>query len=207
MQDFLRYILLGLALSAPIGPINAAQLDKGMKNGFMNAWMIGCGAMLADAVYMLCIYFGLVRIIHMEGLHILLWGTGSIVLMYIGLETLFKLRKFSLNTPFARESTAKSFTTGFLIAISNPMNFIFWFGIYGSILAKAVMSNGRNTFVLHSLGIFMGIFLWDVTMAFLASFFQKFASRRVLQITSAVAGLSLVGFAGYFAFQVHQALF
>jgi len=28
------YIFLGLSLSAPIGPINAAQLDAGIKKGF-----------------------------------------------------------------------------------------------------------------------------------------------------------------------------
>ena len=31
---FLSFILLGLSLSAPVGPINPAQLNKGIRNGF-----------------------------------------------------------------------------------------------------------------------------------------------------------------------------
>lgn len=34
MSIFLSYVFLGLSLAAPIGPINAAQLDKGIKMGF-----------------------------------------------------------------------------------------------------------------------------------------------------------------------------
>ena len=44
MNVFLSYILLGLSLAAPIGPINAAQIDKGIRNGFMHSWLIGVGA-------------------------------------------------------------------------------------------------------------------------------------------------------------------
>jgi len=50
------YIFLGLSLSAPIGPINAAQLDAGIKKGFWHSWLIGLGAMTADIVYMLMVY-------------------------------------------------------------------------------------------------------------------------------------------------------
>ena len=37
-----------------------------------------------------------------------------------------------------KESTSKSFRTGFFMAISNPLNIIFWLGIYGAVLAKTV---------------------------------------------------------------------
>lgn len=35
---FIGYVFLGLSLSAPIGPINAAQLDKGIRGGFWHAY-------------------------------------------------------------------------------------------------------------------------------------------------------------------------
>lgn len=43
MSVFLSYIFLGLSLAAPIGPVNAAQLDKGIKGGFLHAWFVGLG--------------------------------------------------------------------------------------------------------------------------------------------------------------------
>ena len=41
MADFLSYIsLLGLSLAAPIGPVNAAQLDRGIKWLFpIHGWL------------------------------------------------------------------------------------------------------------------------------------------------------------------------
>lgn len=45
------YVVLGLTLSAPIGPVNAAQLDKGVRGGFMPAWFIGLGAAAAAIIY------------------------------------------------------------------------------------------------------------------------------------------------------------
>ncbi|GEO27065.1 amino acid transporter [Alicyclobacillus acidoterrestris] len=207
MGDLLRYVMLGLALSAPIGPINAAQLDKGMKYGFMNAWMVGLGAMLADILYMTLIYFGLSNLFHIPGVDVFLWISGSIILMYIGIETLLHARQFQFTSDIRQESSARSFMTGFLMAVSNPMNFVFWFGIYGSVLAQAAHQEGRLTFLGHSVAIFLGIAVWDVSMALVASFFQRYANRRILQFTSGVAGLSLIGFAGYFAVQAHQALF
>lgn len=57
MNIFLSYIVLGLSLSAPVGPVNAAQIDKGIKNGFWHAWIFGLGAMTADGLYMLFYLF------------------------------------------------------------------------------------------------------------------------------------------------------
>ena len=37
----LSYIFLGLTLAAPIGPVNSARLDKGIKDGFWHAWIVG----------------------------------------------------------------------------------------------------------------------------------------------------------------------
>ena len=36
------YILLGISLSAPVGPINVAQINKGIKM-VLSAWLVGVG--------------------------------------------------------------------------------------------------------------------------------------------------------------------
>lgn len=207
MNNLFGYILLGLSLSAPIGPINAAQLDKGMKYGFMRAWMIGLGAMLADGLYMLIIFLGFAKFLHLPGVEIVLWAAGSIILMYLGIETLMHIRQLNLTVSQDGASSLKCFGTGFFMAVANPMNFVFWFGIYGSVLANSLAEDGSARFLGNSCGIFIGILIWDVTMASVASVFQQFANRRVLQTMSALAGISLIGFAGYFAVQVHHSVF
>jgi L-lysine exporter family protein LysE/ArgO len=56
LSIFLSYVLLGLSLAIPIGPVNAAQLDKGIKGGFFSAWFVGLGAIVADGIYMAIVY-------------------------------------------------------------------------------------------------------------------------------------------------------
>ena len=87
MSVFLSYILLGLSFAAPIGPINAAQLDKGIKNGFWHAWILGLGAILADGIYMALVYFGVVHFLEMPFMKTFLWLFGFFVLTYTGFET------------------------------------------------------------------------------------------------------------------------
>ncbi|MDQ0882478.1 threonine/homoserine/homoserine lactone efflux protein [Peribacillus sp. V2I11] len=57
----LSFFFLGLTLAAPIGPVNSARIDKGIKNGFWHAWIVGTGSMIADALFMILVYVGMVR--------------------------------------------------------------------------------------------------------------------------------------------------
>ncbi len=154
MNTFMTYVVLGISLSAPIGPINAAQLDRGARFGFMHAWLVGLGAMCADVVYMLLIYFGLAHFLDTPFVKTFLWTFGCFVLIYTGIETLNNL-KVPPETPSGQPlSGANSFRSGFMMALMNPLNILFWLGIYGSILASSMQSSGMLSILLHSLGIF-----------------------------------------------------
>src|SRR6476659_9063146 len=97
MNVFLSYILLGLSLAAPIGPINAAQIDRGIRNGFLHAWFVGVGAVLADAIYMLVVYIGVVQFLDTDFMKTFLWSFGSFVLLYTGVESLINAGKLNLD--------------------------------------------------------------------------------------------------------------
>jgi L-lysine exporter family protein LysE/ArgO len=197
---FIGYILLGLSLAAPIGPVNAAQLDKGIRFGFLQAWMVGLGAMAADAIFMLLIYFGFAHFLNIPFLKTFLWAFGSFVLIYTGIES-FKLAGIPVNETRNSESSFKSFSQGFFMTFSNPLSILFWLGIYGSILAKTAETYGAWELLTHSCGIFIGLMLWDITMASISSSFQKFSNSKLLIWISRAAGFSLIGFGLYFGVQ------
>ncbi|MHA0857269.1 LysE family translocator [Paenibacillus sp. CMAA1364] len=201
MYIFMSYVFLGISLSAPIGPINAAQLDRGARFGFTQAWLIGLGAMCADLIYMLLIYFGLAHFLDTPFMKTFLWCFGCFVLIYTGIDTLRNMKQDPQSDSRAEQSSLNSFRSGFMLAITNPLNILFWLGIYGSILAESVQNHGLTLVLWHSSGIFAGILLWDVVMATLASSFHKFGNRNTLRIISIVAGCSLIGFGIYFGYQ------
>ncbi|MGG0825067.1 LysE family transporter [Paenibacillus turicensis] len=208
MNIFISYIFLGLSLSAPIGPINAAQLDKGLKRGFMHAWVVGLGAVCADIIYMLLVYFGMIHLLDAPFIKAFLWLFGFFVLVYTGVESIVNSEQVtSLETREVGESLFKSFTSGFLMSLFNPLSILFWLGIYGSILAKMTSEYSMDQLLVYSGAIVFGILLWDVLMAGASSIFRKILTNRLLKIISISSGLSLVGFGLYFGVQAVQLLF
>jgi len=207
MNVFLSYILLGLSLAAPIGPINAAQIDRGIRNGFMNSWLIGVGAVIADGVYMLVVYIGVVQFLETAFMQTFLWFFGCFVLMYTGIETFMNAGKINLEQSRGKEPLIKSFFSGFLMSISNPLTILFWLGIYGSVLAKTAASSNPTQLVLYSCAIFIGLLIWDIAMASVSSSFRKFLTPQLLVGISCLSGLSLIGFGIYFGMQAFNVLF
>ncbi|MGN7764347.1 LysE family transporter [Paenibacillus sp. 22594] len=208
MNVFIGYIFLGLSLSAPIGPINAAQLDKGIRGGFMHSWFVGLGAISADIIYMLLVYFGIIHLLDAPFVKAFLWLFGFFVLVYTGVESIKNAGIIEASEMRSSEaSLSKSFLAGFLMSLFNPLSILFWLGIYGSILAKAASEYPMHQLLMYSSAIVLGILLWDVSMAAASSVFRKLLTARVLKAISVLSGLSLVGFGFYFGVQAMRLLF
>lgn len=201
MVLILKYVLLGISLAAPIGPVNAAQMDRGIKYGFWQAWMVGLGATVADGLYMLMVYMGLVSYINTAFMKSFLWLFGCFVLLYTGIETFKKASGEIRSEKNYTVHFGKSFSAGFLMSLTNPLTILFWLGIYGSILAETASKYSLESLMLYSGAIFAGILVWDFTMALVSSFFRKLLADRILGVISKVSGLSLIGFGVYFGYQ------
>lgn len=207
MVTFFGYVFLGLSLAAPLGPLNAAQLDKGIKSGFFHAWLVGIGSIIADIAFMLTVYFGVIHFLEIPFVQAFLWSFGFFVLIYTGIEGLKGAGEIEMNSYRHKESAARSFFSGFLISISNPLSILFWLGIYGSVLAQTVEKYSSGYVILYSGAIFIGLFIWDLTMAGVASSFRHFLGGNGLRYISTFSGISLIGFGLYFGFQAVKLLF
>ncbi len=207
MSLFFSYVLLGLSLAAPIGPVNAAQLDRGIKFGFLHSWLVGVGAMIADGIYMLIVYLGLVTFIDAPFVQTFLWLFGAFVLVYTGIDSFINAGKIDIQNTRKKEPFSKAFLSGFMMSLTNPLTILFWLGIYGSILARTAATATKNELILYSSAIILGLLLWDVTMATVSSSFRKILTSRLLVLISAISGLSLIGFGIYFAYQGIKLLF
>lgn len=207
IQLLISYVLLGLTLAAPIGPVNSARLDKGIKNGFMHAWIVGTGSMMADAVFMMLIYMGVVQFLNIPIVQIFLWLFGGIILIYSGIESIQSANKIPIAYQARRkDSLLRSFLVGFMLSITSPMSILFWLGIYGSILAKTASTYGTTHLLLYSSMIFLGLMLWDICVASLTTGMRRFLNEKSLMGISVLSGLSLIGFGAYFGYQGIQAL-
>ncbi|WP_318502679.1 LysE family transporter [Bacillus sp. T3] len=207
MSTFISYLFLGLSLAAPIGPVNAAQIEKGIKSGFFHAWFVGLGAMVADAFYMSLVYLGFVHFLEKPIIQAFLWSFGCFVLIYTGVESLIGAGAIKTSHTRNSEPLTKSFMSGFFMSISNPLTILFWLGIYGSVLAKTVSNYSLDQLILYSAAIFSGLLIWDLSMALLSSTFRQYLSSSLLTLIAYISGLSLIGFGCYFGIEAFRALF
>ncbi|WP_041087819.1 LysE family transporter [Jeotgalibacillus soli] len=208
MNSIFTYIFLGVSLAAPIGPVNAAQLDTGIKNGFTHAWVFGLGALAADVMYMILVYFGVGQFIDSAFMKTLLWSFGCFVLLYTGIENLLAVHKIEVNMRSGKKiRLRRSLLSGFFMSLLNPLTILFWLGIYGSVLAETSQVFTGNQLFIYSMAIIIGILLWDLTMAFLSSGARRCLSVMLLKVISVLSSLAMIGFGIYFGIQAYHALF
>ena len=189
---------MGLSLAAPIGPVNSAVIDKGIKNGFWHAWIVGAGSIVADGIFMLLVYLGLSQFLNVPMIQVFLWLFGAFVLLYTGVESIMKVNNISLSYDRKKDSLLHCFLVGFIMSITSPLSILFWIGIYGSVLAQTAQTQGTGSLLIYSCMIFIGLTTWDLFVAALTSSFRKFLNRRMLKAISVISGLSLLGFGLYF---------
>jgi threonine/homoserine/homoserine lactone efflux protein len=206
MSIIAGYIILGFTLAAPIGPVNSARLDKGIKNGFWHAWVVGAGSMIADGIFMLFVYLGMVQFLGIPIVQIFLWLFGGFILIYSGFESIKSANTITLNYSRQKEPLLKCFLTGFILSITSPLSILFWLGIYGSVLAKTAQTNGTESLLIYSSMIFLGLTFWDIFVAALTTGFRKLLNMKSLIAISIISGLSLIGFGLYFSYQGIDAL-
>ncbi|KQL57942.1 MULTISPECIES: LysE family translocator [Bacillaceae] len=206
MPAFLSAFILGLSLAVPVGPICLAILKKGVSHGFLPALFIGIGAILADLLFMILIYFGMAQFIFIPSVQVILYVFGSGLLMYLGIESINKRKTALQRSSSLSSSILASFWTGLSIALFNPINLMFWFGIFGSTLVE-FMTEQSGSVMVYIVFLFTGILVWNISLSFLASFFGQFLSQSLLPILNVIAGLCLLLFGFHFALKLAEVLF
>jgi threonine/homoserine/homoserine lactone efflux protein len=193
-------MLLGLSLAAPIGPSGIAVIQNGMRRGFLRAFITGVGVTLADATYLLLVYFGLSSYIGIPLVKILIWALGAMVLLYLGTQSIREAaQKVDLNrtmVPTARNPLL----TGYLVNISNPIAVVWWLGVFGSLLGTAVGGVTKISALLSSSTILIGILLWHSTMSLLTHWGKRILNEKTAKYITGIAGFALVLFGLRFAY-------
>lgn len=207
LNSLFSYVFLGVSLAAPVGPVNAGQIDRGIKGGFLHAWLFGLGATTADVLYMCLVYLGFVNILQISIVQTFLWLFGFFVLVYTGVESLLSAKKHTMVTRRGNIKYSKSYFSGFLMSLLNPLSILFWIGIYGSILANTVLTNSDKHLVIYSAAILSGVLLWDFMMAILSSVLRKYLTSALLAAISLISGISLIIFGVYFGYQGIKSVF
>jgi threonine/homoserine/homoserine lactone efflux protein len=198
-----HFIMLGISLAVPVGPIKLEMIKRGLSGGFWPSWLVGLGAVSADFIFMLIIFLGLSPFLQNTFVQTTMLVIGIIMLTVLGIST---IRTAWLQQRFLAENEEKPeqkpYWTGFLLALMNPFNFLFWFGIYGGTLQNIPSDTEWWVNAYLSMFIIAGIILWNINVAFTVHFFRSLISDTSVRVMTGLAGAGLLGFACHLFIQL-----
>lgn len=200
MLSIIQNIILGISLAAPVGPVNVEVIKRGLKHGFLPAFLLSLGAAAADTTYLLLIYFGLSNFINIPVVKAIIWFFGAIVLLYLGYLSVKEYSdKINLKKSNPKASR-NSFVAGYLITFSNPMTIVWWLGVFGAMVGSSIQNGSKTTALLSSLTIIIGVMLWFFSLSLLLHFGKRFVNEKTMKYVSLIAGIILFGFGLYFGY-------
>ncbi|MBM7634766.1 LysE family translocator [Geomicrobium sediminis] len=198
-----KMLILGVSLAAPVGPVNIEMIKRGISGGFLPSWLVGLGAMTADLIFLVVIFFGLSHFIEQKFVQMMIIIIGGSLLVYLSITTLLAVFRGNVLKQLQTRTTAgSSYWTGFAIAIFNPLNFVFWFGIFGSTLTMLMNDTTLAQAILYSALIITGVIFWNLNIAFTVHFSRNLINEHVMRIV--MFGCALVLF--YFSLDLFTQL-
>ncbi|MBD5270664.1 MAG: LysE family transporter [Bacteroides sp.] len=185
----LRGMLIGILVSAPMGPIGMLCIQRALGKGRLPAFYTGVGAALSDLIYCLLTGLGLAFVTDfIEANQSLLQLIGSVVLLVYAGYLFVSNPSRSLQARGMQATTAwKDIATGFFLTVSNPLILFFIIGLFArfSFLAPEFMA---YHYVAGYISIFVGAVLWWFGVTWFVNKVRSHFNIRSLWLINRVVG-------------------
>lgn len=193
IQFFLKGIIIGFVIAAPVGPIGVLCARRTLMHGRRAGFFSGMGAATADALYGFIAAFGLTMVSDfMTGQQFWLRLFGGVVLLGLGVRAFTARPVKKCDLPRTARHYAGLYSSTFFLTLTNPMT-IFSFaavfagfglaGTRGSVLSAAVLV----------VGVFLGSALWWLSLVGVFTVFRRRFDTHHLAWINRVSGVIIGG--------------
>ncbi len=187
---FLKGIFIGFAMSLPVGPIGIICIRKTLTEGHLRGLIIGLGAATADLLYGCVAAFGLSVISNiLVSQRIWIRLVGGALLLFLGVRS-FRSRPPDPNIPIKNSGILRSYLTTVFLTLTNPLTIFAFVAVF----AALGLGNGLGYFSASVLvaGVFIGSFLWFLSLSSGATLFRKKLDLVGLQWVNRIAGVLII---------------
>lgn len=187
----LRGALAGLAISAPVGPVNVLCISRTITKGRMSGLVSGLGAAAADTIYGAIAGFSISFIIAWL-IKELFWLrlVGGALLIAIGIVYWFK--KPTTLKDSGGDSAHSEFVTTFLLTLTNPTTVLSFLAVLATLRLGERRPATLSLFLV--LGIFAGAMLWWTILALISGHFRDRFTDRAVVWMNRIAAFTIGGF-------------
>ncbi len=193
---FFKGFLVGLIISAPIGPVGALCVQRTMNNGRFSGIISGFGAAVGDSIFAILAAFGLTFITaFLDEKEAWIKIVGGVILLYFG----FRVYLSEPRDCSGQENEVNhfgAFGSALLLTLSNPLVILSVIAVF-AILGIVNPTASYPSTALLVLGVFSGaMFLWIITCHVLSNYRNKMGERGVFLVNK-ITGLFILACSGY----------
>ncbi len=193
VELLLKGIILGLAVSMPLGPIGIILINRTIKRGLLSGFFSGLGLAAADTILAIIAGLGFTIIIKFveEERFILTLITG-IVIIGVGLKVLLSNPVRDIrNRETADKSLWRDFYSVFLLSITNPYTIFVFVAFFSGVNVNADIKPHLVPFLLIP-GVLIGTMAWWFSLAYFVSRYKKKIGLRGIIRVNVVAGTTVI---------------
>ncbi len=193
MTFFLRGLIFGFAIAAPVGPIGLLIIQRTLNFGQVIGVASGLGAASADAVYGSIVAFGLTLLSGLLlDLQTWLALAGGVFLCYLGVRTAMAT---PATTAAQRETHGmlSAYASTFALTLTNPPTILIFTAVFASVGLVNVAEN-RLAAVALVAGVFLGSAAWWLLLSGGVSLLRRFVNATTLRWINWLAGGVIVAF-------------
>lgn len=195
----IKSILIGIAVSAPMGPMGILCLQRTINKGLLSGQISGLGISIGDTLYAAIAGYGLsfVADFFIDNQAILRIA-GGILLIFLGYKIFNTNPAKELRQQLRRKKNnlIADFFSTLLLTLTNPLTIIFFMGVFaGMAVLEENSSFQATTFVIFF--VFAGTIIWWVVLTTIINIFRdKITLRKIWWINKVTSTLiALLGVA------------
>lgn len=186
-------LLIGILVSAPMGPIGVLCIQRTLNKGRMSGLATGLGASLSDLFYALLTGFGISIVIDfIESNQAPLQIAGSFVLCCFGIYLYRQNPARNIRKRLNQKSSfTQDFASAFLLTLSNPLILFLLIGLFAR-LNFFVPEMRIGHYILGYVSIILGAFIWWFTITFIIDKVRTRFNLRSLWLINRGIGIIII---------------
>ncbi|SFA72152.1 MULTISPECIES: LysE family translocator [unclassified Bacillus (in: firmicutes)] len=188
---FLKSLILGISVSAPVGPIGLLCIQRTLSKGKLAGFLTGFGAVTANMIYASIAAFGFsVVSTFLTEQETYLRIFGSVFLFYLGIKTFLK-QPANEAAHLGGETLISMYLTTFLLMFTNPSTIFNFVAMFTGLGFDQGSSSLTTSLSLIS-GVFVGTSLWWLFLSFVVSRFKDKITLHLKLVNKVAGGLIIL---------------
>ncbi len=189
-------LLIGVAVAAPIGPVNLICIRRTLKYGMLNGFASGAGAAVGDGVFAVVAAFGVTAVISFVAAYSgWLQLVGGVFLLGLGVRTWFDQPHLDDKLPDGSlGDLLPVISVTFFLTITNPATMLGFIAIFGGVADFTIGTEDYMRASILVASVIGGSVLWWAAITGFVSLFRDRMTDTGLALLNKVSAVIIVLF-------------